>query len=158
EVTKRTILECTALGKKARDEGNVPVALDHFGRVLALDNGNAEVLALVESVGRTQQRSRTVALGLGALGVVSLLGIGGWFFLGPSPEVEVVDAPIIGAIASAQRDAAQVLEDAGVLAVTALDAGAALVALAPDAGTTTTAVTTEDDRTGERATRPPRRV
>ncbi len=72
-VTKKTIESSIALGKAARDRRDIPAALDYFGRVLALDNGNAEVLRLVENIGRNQRASRVIVAVALALGVCSLL-------------------------------------------------------------------------------------
>ncbi|MDQ3034975.1 MAG: serine/threonine protein kinase, partial [Myxococcota bacterium] len=128
EITKTTIKACTALGRKARDAGDVPVALDHFGRVLALDNGNAEVLALVESVGRTKRRSRTMVVALGSALTLSALALGGWLFTGGGASGTDDANGTIGTIASDPRDAAAAIPDAGALAIAELDAGAASVA------------------------------
>jgi serine/threonine-protein kinase len=95
EVTQRTIAACTELGKKARDAGDIPGALDYFGRVLALDHGHPEVLALVESVGRAQRRRSRQVMALAAIAGLAIVG-GGWIALasiGPPPPSEAAVEP-----------------------------------------------------------------
>ena len=55
------ITHLTALGESMLDRGQVPTALDHFNRVLALDDGNARVLAAVQRIGRRAARRRLVS-------------------------------------------------------------------------------------------------
>ena len=55
------IAHLTALGESAQARGQVPVALDHFNRVLALDDGNTRVLTAVQRIGRRAARRRLLA-------------------------------------------------------------------------------------------------
>ncbi len=72
-------------GKDANARGDVAAALDHFNRVLAFDDGNTEVLSLIEQVGRGTRTSWVVAGALlSALGV-SAIGIAGWSSSQPPP-------------------------------------------------------------------------
>ncbi len=123
ELRAQTIAACTARGKAARDAGDVPTALDYFGRVLALDEGNEAVLALVESVGRGQRQRSALAIGAIVVGVVLVAvagayGLGGW---GATAVLDADDAGVARAIdggadvadARAQVvDAERVVEDA----------------------------------------------
>jgi serine/threonine-protein kinase len=86
EITQRVIAACIERGKKARDAGDVPRALDYFGRVLALDNGNAEALALVESVGRAQKRHSQLVYALAGLTGLALAAGGGAAIASLGPE------------------------------------------------------------------------
>jgi serine/threonine-protein kinase len=121
-VTKETI-ECSiARGKAARDRRDIPAALDYFGRVLALDNGNAEVLSLVDKIGHKQRTSRVIAMGAFALGLCSLLVFSSMFALGNTEEPS--DLPQMGAMADPRADAgSDAASDAGIVATPALDAG-----------------------------------
>jgi serine/threonine-protein kinase len=51
----------TALGEAAQARGQAPVALDHFNRVLALDDGNTRVLTAVQRIGKRAARRRLLA-------------------------------------------------------------------------------------------------
>ena len=85
DLRRRTIDALTTLGEKAANAGDVPTALDHFNRVLALDETNQRVLALVERVGRRSRR-RT--------GLVTMLSIGGVLAAGAAAYALVVPAGI----------------------------------------------------------------
>lgn len=135
-VTKKAV-ECSiARGKAARDRRDIPEALDYFGRALALDNGNAEVLSLLENIGRTQRTSRVVAITASVLGVSALFIIAALAF--ESAE-EPVDLPPLGAIASPLSDAGSgASSDSGaVVALVPLDAGPLVQAPEVDGGRST---------------------
>ncbi len=124
----RVVERYTALGKEAKERGALPEANDCFARVLAIDDGNPEVLALVVELGKARQRAGSrgpriavaviVGLGVAALGLRA---------------VSVPAAP-----AAAAPDAGPGSPDAGVGSRGAsVDVGAAPDAppvLVPDAG------------------------
>ncbi|AKF10649.1 serine/threonine-protein kinase [Sandaracinus amylolyticus] len=163
EITQRTIVACTALGKKARDAGDVPAALDQFGRVLALDNGNAEVLALVESVGRARRRTRTLAIAGATIGALALASLGGWMMVGDQDaRAGTIEVPITaadpqdaGSIVSAPPDATTT--STSVVALAEPDAGAPIAA-EPDAGRTRIATTPRRSDPDPDPGAPPRHV
>ncbi|MCG8557811.1 MAG: protein kinase [Proteobacteria bacterium] len=51
-----TIAKLAKLGEQAQDQGRIPEAMDHFNRVLALDEGNAQVLQSLQRLGRDRRR------------------------------------------------------------------------------------------------------
>ncbi|UJR85944.1 serine/threonine-protein kinase [Sandaracinus amylolyticus] len=163
-ITKRTIVACTALGKKARDAGHVPAALDHFGRVLALDNGNAEVLALVESVGRARRRTRTLAIAAASIGALALASLGGWMMIGDeAARAGTLDVPITaadprdaGSTAITTIDAATT--STSVVAIEQPDAATTIAAAEPDAGRTRIATTPRRSDPEPTPEGPPRHV
>jgi eukaryotic-like serine/threonine-protein kinase len=55
------ITHLTSLGEQAQAKGQMPVALDHFNRVLALDDGNTRVLAAVQRISRRAARRRLMS-------------------------------------------------------------------------------------------------
>ena len=57
----QTIVEQTDRGEAAQTRGELPLALDYFNRVLALDEGNARVLDAVQRIGRRTARRRVLA-------------------------------------------------------------------------------------------------
>lgn len=66
----------TELGLAAQKRGRYPQALVHFNRVLAMDPGNARVLAAVQQLGRRERLQRAVGVALATLGVAGLLMLG----------------------------------------------------------------------------------
>ncbi|MEM9194989.1 MAG: serine/threonine-protein kinase [Myxococcota bacterium] len=110
---ERAIEKLTKLGKAAADEGNVPLALDYFNRVLGLDEGNETVLGLIERVGK-RNRTRTGMIVAGAiLGVLGASALGYAAFAdigGPhgtiSPEDPVLGDEDTGEDAGASAEAA----------------------------------------------------
>ncbi len=135
DVHRRVVVRETELGKRAAAEGRNVEATDAFSRVLALDEKNEEVLALVSSIGRAAERSRTLSragLGVIAVAAASLLGWAGYSAftappIVPEPDLRSVDAALV-ADASAARDAGF---DGG--SSTDAASSAADVALDPDA-------------------------
>ena len=123
DANRRIVAAEIELGKRAQAEDRKADANDAFGRALAIDEKNEEVLALVSSLGRAAERERSQRrLGVGALGLVAL-GLTGWAAVswlgGPAEPVtaEPVDAPDAAvpaaAVASdAGRDAPLATEDA----------------------------------------------
>jgi serine/threonine-protein kinase len=138
DVDKRVVARYTELGKRALADGRALEASDCFARVLAIDETNAEVLALVDRIGRAADRvasaRRLVAIA-GAGIAAALLGWGGWALLA-SPTGPRVGA---GEAASASRDAST-LPDAAADAGSETDVAASAAptpedaALEPDAG------------------------
>jgi serine/threonine-protein kinase len=89
DVNKRIVAAEIELGKRAQAEDRKADANDAFGRALAIDEKNEEVLALVSSLGRAAERDRNQRrVGVGALGLAAL-GLVGWAALsllgGPEP-------------------------------------------------------------------------
>jgi len=141
ELRERVIVELTSLGEQAAEQGDVPTALDRFNRVLALDDGNERVLALIDRIGqRGEGRRRTMVvagIGLGVVGI--LLGWAGWQMSSDGPGTRGDGS---GQVASASADPVGVGQEAGVAAspdastdVSAEDAGGAGAATDAGAGT-----------------------
>jgi serine/threonine-protein kinase len=80
----RIIERCIAGGLAAANAGDIPAALDLYNRVLALDEGNEQVLRLVAKVGASRRRARLFALGAG-LALVGALSIAVAAALWPPP-------------------------------------------------------------------------
>ncbi len=55
ELRARTIASLTSAGERALSENQTHVALEHFNRVLAMDDGNQRVIALLRQVGRRRR-------------------------------------------------------------------------------------------------------
>jgi serine/threonine-protein kinase len=88
EVSRRIVAAEIELGKRARTDDRKADANDAFGRALANDEKNEEVLGLVSSLGRAAERERNQKrFGYGALGVAAF-GLVGWaaFSLLGGPE------------------------------------------------------------------------
>jgi tRNA A-37 threonylcarbamoyl transferase component Bud32 len=68
----RTIEKLTALGEAAQRRGDRPTAMDHWNRVLALDENNARVMAQVQQLGRRSALRRNGLRAAGALVVIGL--------------------------------------------------------------------------------------
>jgi len=62
----------TERGERAQASRKLPVAMDHFNRVLALDDGNERVLAAVQRLGRRSRMRRASLIGFGLLTAVGL--------------------------------------------------------------------------------------
>jgi len=100
DVNRRVVARETELGKRAASEGRNVEATDAFSRVLALDEKNEEVLALVSSIGRAAERSRTLGRAALAAASIAVAGLVGWAaytsFTGPpivrEPDARVLDA------------------------------------------------------------------
>ena len=108
-----------ARGKRASESGDVPQALDDFNRVLALDEGNPQVLELIERLGR-RSRLRIGLLAAGAL--LGVFGIGAIGYAVFGNEREEVPVPV--AVAEEPPDAGIVPEpDAGLAASAGRDSG-----------------------------------
>ncbi|HHH30168.1 MAG TPA: hypothetical protein ENK57_17745 [Polyangiaceae bacterium] len=67
-----TIRHLTERGSAASDAGDVPLALDYYNRVLALDEGNERVLKLIERVGLDRRKRAAGFIGAGLLAVGAL--------------------------------------------------------------------------------------
>ncbi len=112
----------TALGKRAKAENRKEDANDAFGRVLAIDEKNEEVLALVSDMGRVADRTRTlqrVGAIVGSLALATFVVWGGVSLLGPGgdPAASTPDAAIVldrdaNDDDAGGRDAAMVSDDA----------------------------------------------
>ena len=72
---KRTIELLIKVGRAAAESRDLPAALDCYNRVLALDDGNATVLKLIERLGqrrRMRQLSYALGVGLAVFGVSAI--------------------------------------------------------------------------------------
>lgn len=72
EVREKAVQFLTLTGKEASAKGQIPAALDAYNRVLALDEGNEEVLRLIQRVGQSR-RQRAAMVGGSALMAVGLI-------------------------------------------------------------------------------------
>ncbi len=97
EIHARVIKELSNAGERAAAAGDLPTALDHFNRVLALDETNARVMKLLDRIGRrSRQRSRIVAVGSG----VAMFGVAAMAYaiFGPEPGPNDHPTPDGGAV------------------------------------------------------------
>ena len=144
EIRATVVDRLTALGSRASDEGDVPAALDHFNRVLVLDEGNERVLKLIERVGLDRARRRMLYAGGGLLAFGLVAGTSA-YALWPDAGSGTANTSGTG-------------RDAEIATIEAPDAGepdAALAALEPDA---LFASNSADARTSREPTAPrPRR-
>jgi serine/threonine-protein kinase len=119
-VYRRVVERYTALGMQAKEKGDIPRAHDCFSRVLAIDEGNQEVLELVAKIGRAKpdggaRRPLLWAAGLGAavlLAVVVRLTGTGTHGVGDATTGTADAGAPDTLVASAASDAGPVL-DAG---------------------------------------------
>jgi eukaryotic-like serine/threonine-protein kinase len=130
EITREIIARSLTLGKKAQGEGKVTEAQDRLGRVLALDDGNTEALALLSRIGSERARSDTFtrAVGGGLALVVTLGAVVGLARLFPGGSTaDVADAGVL------------------LVAIDESDAGAVAVPEASDAAAAVDAATLAED-------------
>jgi serine/threonine-protein kinase len=73
EFRVKSIERLTELGERAQKRGAVPLALDYYNRVLALDDGNERVLWAVQRLGRRSAMRRMAWTGATVLGVLGAL-------------------------------------------------------------------------------------
>ncbi len=134
EITKEIIARSLVLGKAARDAGRVSEAQDRLGRVLALDDGNAEALEILSRIGNDRARSQTITRAAGgALGLlVALAAVAGLGRLSPgSSTADALDAGVM-LVAIDESDASA--RDAGLAIDAAEPAPPAIdAATVPDA-------------------------
>jgi len=126
ELRAQVVQRLTELGRRAADDSRMPVALDHFNRVLALDEGNETVLGLIDKIGRRSRRRMGLQVAGAVLGVLGVTGIGVAVFApedgGPGPDDDPVILPLARdarGTPDAAPDGARALRDASGL----LDAG-----------------------------------
>jgi len=102
-VHARVVERYTALGKEAKERGALPEANDCFARVLAIDDGNPEVLALVVEIGKARQRSgsRGPLLAAAVIGALGLAALGLRAFPGSAAPLAPDAGPRTGAGADA---------------------------------------------------------
>lgn len=62
------------LGERAQRSRNVPLACDYYNRVLALDDGNARVMAALQRLSRRSRIRRGALIGAAALALGGLVG------------------------------------------------------------------------------------
>jgi tRNA A-37 threonylcarbamoyl transferase component Bud32 len=104
EIDALIVERSLAVGKAAKAAGRVSEAQDHLGRVLALDDGNAEALALLANIGSQRDRAtmgRRAGIGaavlVGALALVAGISrIGG---LGDSVDHGTPDGGVLVVVA-----------------------------------------------------------
>ena len=77
------VLKLTELGEQAQARGEVPVALEHWNRVLALDDGNARVLAGVQRLGQRAAMRRRMSRVAAFAGIAVLLATPTYLALRP---------------------------------------------------------------------------
>jgi serine/threonine-protein kinase len=77
------VLKLTELGEQAQARGEVPVALEHWNRVLALDDGNARVLAGVQRLGQRAAMRRRMGRVAAFAGIAVLLATPAYLALRP---------------------------------------------------------------------------
>ncbi|HMI94004.1 MAG TPA: protein kinase [Polyangiales bacterium] len=85
-----SIEHLTALGEAAQTRGQVPVALDHFNRVLALDDGNTRVLSAVQRIGKRAARRRLLARVGSVAAACCVLGAAIYAVAASNPALPVV--------------------------------------------------------------------
>jgi serine/threonine-protein kinase len=107
----RVVERYAVLGKEAKARGDLPEANDCFARVLAIDDGNPEVLALVVEISRAKQRaaSRGPLIAAAAAASLALVALGLRFFGEPSEH----PAPREAASPEAGSDTPTPTRDAG---------------------------------------------
>ena len=131
---QQTIAHLIAAGTEASDDGDVARALDAYNRVLAIDDGNEEVLRLVQRVGR-QQRHRAVLVGGVGLAAVGLLAASGAWALWPGPEeATALEPPRPVAMVSAPAPVAAAPDAGGASAEPGASSDAGPDGGPPDAG------------------------
>jgi serine/threonine-protein kinase len=64
------------LGERAQRIGNLPLALDYYNRVLAMDDGNQRVMSALQGLGRRTARRRLLVMCATATGVIVLVALG----------------------------------------------------------------------------------
>ncbi len=128
ELREDIVRRLVARGRKASSAGDVPAALDDFNRVLALDEGNPQVLELIERIGRRSRQRMTLTIAGAVLGVFGL-GAMGYALFGDRGD----DIPVVVAEGPAADAAMGAGADAG-LAAAMPDASAVARAAERDAG------------------------
>ena len=73
----------TELGERAQARGNVPEALEQWNRVLALDDGNARVLAAVQRLGQRAATRRRMGRAAAFVGIAAVLALPAYLALRP---------------------------------------------------------------------------
>ncbi|MFK7986528.1 MAG: serine/threonine-protein kinase [Sandaracinaceae bacterium] len=136
EVRADVVEALTRQGKAASDESNVPLALDCYNRVLAIDDGNERVLRLIEQVGVDRRRRAAFLLGGVLLAIGATSGAAAWAFWPDSRDGD--GDPVLTALDAGTRDAsvpdAEATLDSGPLDAADADlADAAQAAAGPDA-------------------------
>jgi serine/threonine-protein kinase len=93
---EQMIERLTELGEQAQRRGSVPTALDYYNRVLALDEGNARVLASVQRLGRRNALRRGLVRGSLACAVLATAAGGLWIALRPhAPASAATSKPVV---------------------------------------------------------------
>jgi len=123
ELLLSTVEALIERGQEATERGEVHVALDHYNRVLALDDGNETVLGLIENIGR-RDRNKTLLMGVGVVVALGTIGALAYGWGGGGTTTADDDLPDAGAIAAEAEDGGM---DAG-------DEDAALAVVVEDAG------------------------
>lgn len=93
EIRRQSIEHLIERGELASHAGDLPLALDYYNRVLALDEGNERVLRLIERAG-TDRRRRTMMLTGGALMTFgAIMGLAAWT-LWAEPTLDESSEPV----------------------------------------------------------------
>ncbi len=131
KIRETTIARLITLGKQATERGEIPVALDAYNRVLALDDGNDKVLHLIENIGK-RGRNKQILMGTGV--VVALAAIGalayGWGGKGQTVDETSDGSVMVAGVEDAAVDAVGVEDAAVVVAADAdVDTGRSVSAM-----------------------------
>ncbi len=124
KIKQRTLARLAELAKQAAAKDDRANALRHCNRILALDDGNEEALALVESMGAASRRPK-IAIAIAAIVVLGAVGAYAAATRPADPEL-----PAVVDVEDAGVDAAIEPEDLGV----EVDAGEAEETPVADAG------------------------
>jgi eukaryotic-like serine/threonine-protein kinase len=125
------------LGTSAAERGDVPAALDSWNRVLALDEGNEEVMRRIKALGRAQGKRRALGIAARSTLAVCVAGLALHFAMGmregersapPAPD-DLPDRASEGAMTS-ETD----LETTSTSTSTSTSASLPVAGQAPDAG------------------------
>lgn len=96
--TAELVQSLTERGERAQAARKMPVAMDHFNRVLALDDGNERVLAAVQRLGRRSRMRRVLTLGAAGAAVVGLI-----VAMALRPHSDVTSEEVVVRVPSAQE-------------------------------------------------------
>ncbi len=123
EVNALIVARSLALGKKAKEESRVSDAQELLGRVLALDDGNAEALALLSNIGSAKERAaagrRAAAAAAGVLVLLAAVaGISRLAGGGPTGASDGARDAGVVVVVEDLRDAAAPVADAGMAPAT----------------------------------------
>jgi len=87
EFRVKSIERLAELGERAQKRGAIPLALDYYNRVLALDDGNERVLWAVQRLGRRSAMRRIAWTGAAVLAALAFVGATLYVAFKPSAAV-----------------------------------------------------------------------